>query len=126
VSGIDISDEGIRHAREAAAAHKLTIEAINADANTWDYGVEKWDLVVLIYASSDPATLRRALKPGGLIVGESHKDSVPSIGTDTAEVPALVKDGFTVLRNEVVEDVSDWGWKARIPQKLIRFAAEKR
>jgi hypothetical protein len=95
--------------------------------NTWDYGVEKWDLVVLTYASGNDAAIRKALKPGGLVVGEwFHKDAVPSIGTDTAEVAALFKDGFSVLRNDVIEDVSDWGWKERVPQKLIRFAAEKR
>jgi len=127
VTGIDISDEGIRQAREAAAARKLTIEAIHADADTWDYGVEKWDLALLIYSSGNEASLRRAMKPGGLIVGEwFHKGSVPQLGTDTAEVAARFKDGFTILRNEVVEDVSDWGWKERVPQKLIRFAAEKR
>jgi hypothetical protein len=65
VKGIDISDEGIRQAREAAAAHKLTIEAIHVDAETWDYGVEKWDLAVLIYANGNDASLQRAMKPGG-------------------------------------------------------------
>lgn len=51
VTGIDISDEGLRLARQAAADRKLTIEAINADAHSWDYGVEKWDLAVMIYAA---------------------------------------------------------------------------
>jgi SAM-dependent methyltransferase len=127
VTGIDISDEGIRQAREAAAARNLTIDAIRADADTWDYGVEKWDLAVLIYANGNDASLRRAMKPGGLIVGEwFHKDSVPKVGTDQEEIAARFKDDFRILRNEVVEDVSDWGWKERVPQKLIRFAAEKR
>jgi hypothetical protein len=67
------------------------------------------------------------MKPGGIIVGECfHKDAVPNIGTDKEEVAARFKDGFRILRNDVVEDVSDWGWKERVPQKLIRFAAEKR
>jgi SAM-dependent methyltransferase len=127
VTGIDISDEGIRQAREAAAERNLSVEAINADAKTWDYGVEKWDLVVLTYAGCEPATLRRAMKPGGLIVGEwFHKDSEPHIGTDTVEVEASFKEGFSILRNEVVEDVSDWGWEKRLPQKLIRFVALRR
>jgi SAM-dependent methyltransferase len=127
VTGVDISDEGLRQAREAAAARKLTIEAIHADADTWDYGVEKWDLAVLIYSSGNDAALRVAMKPGGLIVGEwFHKDSVPQVGTDRGEVAARFKDGFRILRNEVVDDVSDWGWKERVPQKLIRFVAEKR
>jgi SAM-dependent methyltransferase len=127
VTGIDISDEGIRQAREAAAARKLTIEAINANADTWDFGVEKWDLVVLIYAGSDEGVVWRSLKRGGLVVSErAHKDSVPAIGVETGELSALYKDGFTILRDDVVEDVSDWGWRDRVPMKLVRFAAEKR
>jgi SAM-dependent methyltransferase len=127
VTGIDISDEGIRQAREAADDRKVSIEAVRADANTWDYGVEKWDLVVLTYSSGNQAAIRRALKPGGLVVGEwFHRDAAPSIGTDTAEVAALFKEGFTILRNDVVEEVSDWGWKERVPQKLIRFAGQRR
>ena len=46
-------------------------------------------------------------------------------GVETDALSSAYKDGFTVLRNEVVEDVSDWGWKDRIRGKLVRFAAEK-
>jgi SAM-dependent methyltransferase len=127
VTGIDISDEGLRQAREAAAARKLTIEAINANADTWDYGVEKWDLIVLIYAGCDDNVVKRSLKRGGLVVTEhAHRDMSPRIGVETNAYSDAYKDGFKILRDEVVEDVSDWGWKERIRGKLVRFAAEKR
>jgi protein-L-isoaspartate O-methyltransferase len=126
VTGIDISDEGLRQARKAAAARKLAIEAINADADTWDYGVEKWDLIVLSYAGCDENVVKRSLKPGGLVVAEvAHKDLNPRIGAETDAFSVAYKDGFKILRNEVVEDVSDWGWKERTRGKLVRFAAEK-
>ena len=126
VTGIDISDEGIRQAREAAAARKLTIDAINADENTWDFGVEKWDLVVMIYAGADENVVKRSLKRGGLVVSErAHKDTNPRIGVEPGDFSTAYNDGFTILRNDVVEDVSDWGWKERTRGKLVRFAAEK-
>lgn len=126
VTGIDISDEGLRQAREAAAARKLSIEAISANADTWDFGVEKWDLVVLTYAGCDDKMIKRSLKRGGLVVSElAHKDMNSRIGVEADTLSSAYKDGFTILRNEVVEDVSDWGWKDRIPGKLVRFAAEK-
>lgn len=126
VTGIDISDEGIRQAREAAAARKLTIEAINADENTWDFGVEKWDLVVMIYAGADDNAVKRSLKRGGLVVSErAHKDTNAHIGVESDFFSTAYKDGFTIVRNDVVEDVSDWGWKERTRGKVVRFAAEK-
>jgi SAM-dependent methyltransferase len=126
VTGIDISDEGLRQAREAAAARKLTLEAIDANADTWDFGVEKWDLVVLTYAAGDDNKVKRSLKRGGLVVSElAHKELNSRIGVETDALSSAYKDGFTILRNEVVEDVSDWGWKDRIRGKLVRFAAEK-
>jgi SAM-dependent methyltransferase len=131
VTGIDISDEGLRQAREAAAARKLQIDAINTDMDTWDYGYEKWDLVSLIYAgaSCDAKKLRavqRGLRRGGLVVLEGfHKDAVPAIGCATGEIAAHFKSGFTILRDDVIDDVSDWGNQRGVAQKLVRFAAEK-
>jgi SAM-dependent methyltransferase len=127
VTGIDISDEGLRQAQEAAAKRRLAIETINADVAAWDFGVERWDLVALIYSGCDEkmvARLRSSLKQGGLVVVDGfHKDPGPGLGFETGQLSALFKDGFTVLRDDVVEDVSDWG---RQRQKLTRFAAQKR
>ncbi len=126
VTGIDISDEGLRQAREAAAARKLTIEAINANADTWDYGVEKWDLIVMIYAGCDDKAVKKSLKQGGLVVTErAHKDMHPRIGVDTDTFSTAYKDGFKILRDEVVEDVGDWAWREKTRGKVVRFAAEK-
>src|SRR5262249_40811098 len=44
-TGIDISDEGLRLAREAAAAQHLALTAEQADAESYDFGTAKWDLV---------------------------------------------------------------------------------
>jgi SAM-dependent methyltransferase len=131
VTGIDISDEGLRIARQAAVDRKLTIEAIVADATTWNYGNEKWDLVAFIYSGCDDkqaSMVSAALKHGGLVVIEGfHKDAAPAIGYATGALAARFGKGFTILRDEVVDDVSDWGWGAQngSRQKLVRFAAQK-
>jgi hypothetical protein len=128
VTGVDTSEVGIRQAREAAASAGLPVEAVVADEDSWDYGVDRWDLVVLVYSGCDAklvASLRRALRRGGLVVFEGfHKDAASEIGWATGEIRALFKDGFTVLRDEVVDEVSDWG-NQRTSDKLVRFAARR-
>jgi SAM-dependent methyltransferase len=129
VTGVDISDEGLRIAREAAAARKLSIDAINADATTWDYGADKWDLIALIYSGCDEKrvkSVRTSLKRGGIVVVEGfHHDAAPAIGYETGALAVMFKEGFTVLRDETVEDVSDWGKRDGTREKLVHFVAQK-
>jgi hypothetical protein len=95
-----------------------------------DYGSAKWDLVALIYAgaSCDAKRLQAVqtgLRRGGLVVVEGfHKDAVPGLGCGTRELAALFQTGFVILRDDVVDDVSDWGNQG-VPERLVRFAAEK-
>jgi SAM-dependent methyltransferase len=130
VTGVDISDEGLRIAREAASARKLSLDAINADADTWDFGKEKWDLIALIYAGCDDKrarAVRAALRPGGIVVVEGfHHDAAPAIGFATGALAVMFNDGFTILRDETVDAVSDWGMRDGSKTKLVRFAAERR
>jgi SAM-dependent methyltransferase len=126
VTGIDISDEGIRQARAAAARRKLALEMILGDYGTWDHGSEAWDLVLLIYTDDDANKVRRSLKHGGLIVSERfHVDANPRIGTTPDAFARVYGDGFEILRNEVVEEVSVWGGPRATPEKVVHFAARK-
>src|ERR1700736_3970790 len=45
VTGIDISDEGIRQALAEAKKQNVTIKAIVADADKFDYGNNRYDLI---------------------------------------------------------------------------------
>jgi SAM-dependent methyltransferase len=130
VTGVDISDEGIAQANEAAKASGLDAKLHThvADLHTWDFGENQYDLVGFIYMGATPPVdaIRRALKPGGIVVFEhfgvdASKGSRPG-GLRQGDLTALFEDGFEVLRDEQVIDVADWG-RAKVP--LIRFVAEK-
>lgn len=129
VTGVDISDEGIRIARENASKQKQKLETINADMETWDFGKDRWDLVTLIYAGDDVKQIEKikaSLRKGGLFVVESfHREAEkdPAAGGfATHQLSALFKDGYKIVRDEVVEDIADWGLHKT---KLVRFVAQK-
>lgn len=128
VTGVDISDEGLRLAREAAAAQKLKLDLVQQDIDTYELGTGKWDLVTLIYAGNDPkliARIQKGIRRGGLFVVEFfHRDATKGTGIGGFESGELAKQfaGWKILRDEVVEDVADWGLRKT---KLVRFAAQK-
>jgi predicted O-methyltransferase YrrM len=130
VTGIDISDEGIRQANETAAAAGLTLHTENVDHNTWDWGTGQYDLIAFIYMGPKPdvAKMRTALKPGGLVVIEYFMDDGANKGTGLGgfthgQLATLFQDGFEIVRNDEVVDVADWGMQ-KVP--LVRFVARKK
>jgi SAM-dependent methyltransferase len=131
-TGVDMSDEGMRQAKAEAATRKLTFDGLLVDLDNWDLGAAKWDLITLIYAGTQPqmiARIKPALKKGGLFICEYfHADSdvakTGAGGAATGELAAQFKDGFEILRDDVVEDIADWGGQRTM--KLVRFVARKK
>jgi SAM-dependent methyltransferase len=128
VTGVDISDEGIRMAREEAAKRKLALETVNVNIDEYDFGTNRWDLVTMIYAGNDAAWIEKikpSLRPGGLFVVEYFaSDGVTIVdGFSPGQLAKLFATGFEILRDEVVEDVPDW---AMDRAKLVRFVAKKK
>jgi SAM-dependent methyltransferase len=127
VTGVDFSDEGVRAAREEATKRKLHLDAVNADIDTYDFGAAKWDLVTMIYATSNAKWIEKikpSLKPGGLFVLEFFRENDPGDGGfPVGQLATLFKDGFEILRDEVVDDVPDW---AEDHATLVRFVAKKK
>lgn len=79
VTGFDISDVGVKLAREAAQQSGVKLEAFVEDADRFDYGKQRWDLVVGIYMHAvitrNAEKIIESLKPGGIIVVEGfHRD----------------------------------------------------
>jgi hypothetical protein len=125
VTGVDFSAEAVRQAQEQADEHDLEIEAIQQDIDSFDFGVAKYELVTMLYATDNVdwiARSQRSLKRGGLFVyeyflGESGK------GIDSGRMAGLFRDGFEIVRNDAVRATPDW---ARDQATLLRFVAKKR
>ena len=127
VTGVDGSDEGLRIARQDAVKRELALETINADIDEWDLGVDRFDLVTLIYAG-DHANwidkIKASLRNGGLFVVEGWAKVTPDNPVGFGEGQLAKRfDGYEILRDETVEDVPDWAWDKG---RLVRFVARKR
>jgi predicted O-methyltransferase YrrM len=135
VTGFDISTEGLAAARAEAEKKGLKIEAVKSGWQSFDFGREQWDVIVLSYAFVpiwDPsfvARLRGSLRKDGLIVFEHFLQAggpnsppkfvgVPGIN----ELPRLFHSDFRILRYEDVLAISEW-----FPRKapLVRMVARK-
>lgn len=129
VTGVDFSDEGVRLARDAAAARHLTLDAVNADLDKYDFGTDRWDLVTFLYVPKRAGWVERAqrsVKRGGLFVLEFfHREGgeASDEGYATGELAALFKDGWEILRDEVVDTTPDW---AMDRATMVRFVAKRK
>lgn len=80
VTGYDISPTGIALARERAARLGAEIEFVQAGHREFEFGRDRWDLIVLSYLVADPGDLETvfgtrlwdSLRPGGRIVCEGN------------------------------------------------------
>ena len=76
VTGMDISQVALDAARASAAKAGVSIRTEKAAYDTFDFGINKWDLIVMVFAWApveDPAfvaKLRGSLRPGGLVLFE--------------------------------------------------------
>ncbi len=138
VTGFDISDIGLAVARAAAAKAGVRMRTIQSSHSAFDFGRERWDLIVLLYAfapAAEPrfaARLVNALRPGGRLVFEHLLDTgtvKPPAGAERLGMPrpgqlTQVFGGLDILRHEVVRAVPDWGPFEPVP--MVRLLARKR
>ena len=132
VTGFDISEVGVRQARERAQHAGLTLNTLVDDVDRFDYGRDRWDLVVGMYEhemiTRNADKIRASLKPGGLIVIEGvHRDAKQKgveggyYGYGPHEL-LQVFDGLRVLRYEEATAVMYWNPNGR-PIPIVRFVA---
>jgi SAM-dependent methyltransferase len=128
-TGIDFADEGVQIARAEAAKRKLELSTINADIDSWDFGTNRWDLISMIYPGDNHEPwiekAKLGLKHGGLFVLEffaGDAEHPTEGGYLPGQLAQAFATGFTILRDDTVEDTPDW---AIDHAKLVRFVARK-
>jgi SAM-dependent methyltransferase len=134
VAAFDLSAEALKAARANAAAAGVQIETVKSSYADFDYGIARWDVIVLVFAWApidDPAfiaRLRTSLRPGGRIVFEHFTDDPanprPPVmhALKPGQLRQLLPD-FRLDRYEEVTDLGDWGGP---DSQLIRVVAVKR
>ncbi len=128
VTGFDVSEVGVRKARAEAARLGLSINAVHAADEEFDFGKNRWDLIAIIYAIEKHSVyrVRDALKPGGVVVVvASHiaPGGYP-FGYESGELRGIF-EGFRILKYEEKLGVPDFdnGRNAREP--LVGLIAQK-
>lgn len=99
VTSVDLTEAGMAKARALAADRGVELTTIVADLAEFDFGVERWDAVVSIFAHTPPPVRRRihaalatALRPGGRLVLEAYTPDQIGRGTGGPSVPELTMD----------------------------------
>lgn len=130
VTGFDISDVALKEAQNEARHRNLKIETIQSRYEQFDYGRNKWDLIVLSYFFPRDLVpkLFEALRPGGLVLLEYyHKDAQKTRlidGTDLGELFTLFS-AYRIQHYESVAGPHDWGLTLGRDQPIVRLLAGK-
>jgi SAM-dependent methyltransferase len=132
VTGFDISSKGLSAARAAAELAGVKIQTVLQGWQDFDFGTEKWDLIVLSYAwvpIDDPAFVKRllaGLRPAGLLVFEhfmaDKSGDVPG-GPKPNELLRLFGNDLRILRYEDIETASIWSTRSKA--RVARLLASK-
>jgi len=130
VTGMDISQVALDAARANAAKSGVSIRTEKAAYHTFDFGVNKWDLIVIVFAwapVSDPAfvaKLRTSLRSGGAVLFEHFcQPMAPMIRTlKPNELKTYFAD-FDIESYQETEGTGDWGGPG---SRLVRMLARKR
>lgn len=107
VVSVDYSQAGLAKAREMAAARDVPLETLCVDLFHWDWPVQAFDLIVVVFVHFPPQhrlamhqAMYTALQPGGLIIMEAFtKDQLAysSGGPPVAEMlytPQMMREDF--------------------------------
>jgi 2-polyprenyl-3-methyl-5-hydroxy-6-metoxy-1,4-benzoquinol methylase len=115
VTGVDLSEVGVASARKHAAAAGIKLNALVQDADKFEYGEKRWDLVCMFYFSGynyvhDIARrVSAAAKPGGLVISEGPYATPKALMDRWTEWEPF---GYTLLRFEYRAAKADWGQPA--------------
>jgi methylase of polypeptide subunit release factors len=130
VTGMDISKVALDAARANALKSGVSIRTEKAAYDTFDFGVNRWDLIVIVFAwapVSNPAfvaKLKTSLREGGAVLFEHF------IGNRAPMIRALKPNelraffaGFDIESYEETKGTADWGGPG---SGLVRMLARKK
>jgi 2-polyprenyl-3-methyl-5-hydroxy-6-metoxy-1,4-benzoquinol methylase len=128
VTGYDIAQDALKVAHTDAARAGVRITTSEGNHDTYDFGVNQWNLILCAYCYMQiddarwPAAFAKALEPGGVVVFQTSLANRRSV----ADLAALWKD-FQILRVEDLDagmEMSDWTPSRTLP--TARLVARKR
>ena len=135
VTGVDIAEKALAFAQARAQQLSVPLTTEVHDMATYDWGQNKWNLIVLSYAGGRDyaARVARALKPGGLVVLEAfHMDAAQQLNVVNGdyrvffnhdELKKLYGDaGLTIVRYEEPVAPADF---TKQTLRLVRLVAQK-
>jgi protein-L-isoaspartate O-methyltransferase len=131
VTGIDISDEGIRQAIAEAKKQNVKITAIVASADDFDYGNGPYDLIYATFehqiVTDNAGKIVAALKPDGMVVIEGFQEEMSKqIGRPLGHRVNELPRAFDRLRIVFYEDtIGPADWNDGQPAPIVRFIARK-
>ena len=130
VTGFDPADKAVAQANATAAKLGVKLTTVIQGSEDFDFGENRWDLVVLSYVTVRDIADRvvRSLKPGGIVVVEAfHRDVTRArpVGAgvvfDSNELLTLFAK-LRVLRYEDADATSDFGGAG---SRAVRLCAMK-
>jgi SAM-dependent methyltransferase len=135
VTGVDVAEKALAYAQARAKKIGVPLTTEVADMAKYDWGTNKWDLIVLSYAGGRDyaARVQKALKPGGLVVLEAfHMDATEKIQVvdgdyrvffKTDELKKLYGDaGLQIVRYEEPIGTADF---TKQQLRLVKLVARK-
>lgn len=133
VTGFDTSAEALRLARRQARERGVKLEVEQVDFWRYNFGVERWDLIVGSYVQEmvvmRAEDIKRSLAPGGVLVVEGfvRSEELAALGRpDLGLEPGALLDVYgdlDILRYEQIRAPADWYPKEPVP--LERLVARK-
>lgn len=131
-TGFDVSGVGVRLARERAEKLGVKLDAVVQSAEEFDFGTNRWDLVVVTYVPLSGMLvdrIRQSLKPGGVVLmehfhAETRRVRLMSDGLGDNELLRTFAD-FRILHYEDTWAKQDWGLQLGPENRLVRLLAQK-
>jgi SAM-dependent methyltransferase len=135
VTGFDISEVGVKQAKAEAQKRGLKLHAVVGDVDKFDYGKERWDLVLGMYMheylTRNAGKVVASLKPGGILVVEGiHRDVNKNnlqgerYGHRSNELPKVFGK-LRVLHYDDITAPADWERSGGKPVPIVRLLALK-